>query len=467
MKAFQHPSFQACCGVSMDYQTIIVGAGPAGIFAALTLADQGIKPILLLELGKDLSERKRRNSNDMLCGWGGAGAFSDGKLTLSPEVGGLLGEYLEPPSLNQILQTADEIWVKHGAPQVVFGQPSPKLEDLAERARLANLELIPSRIRHIGTENCGKVLDRLRQSLVGRVETRTSCPVENLLAEDGSIRGVKLENGETLSSRFVVAAPGRSGAGWMKKEAEALGLKTRASPVDIGVRVELPAAVLREITDIIYESKLIYYSKTFDEKVRTFCMNPYGEVVIEKTKEVVTVNGHSYARKKSENTNFAILVSSAFTEPFDDPIAYGLYIARLANLLGNGPIVQRLGDLLGGRRSTPQRIHRCLTRPTLAEATPGDLSFVFPYRHLQSIIEMLQALEKLAPGVYSRHTLLYGVEVKFYSNRIELSSELETGVKNLFAIGDGAGITRGLIQASASGILAARAIARRLEGATR
>ncbi|MDH3826493.1 MAG: FAD-dependent oxidoreductase [Desulfobacterales bacterium] len=448
----------------MDYKVIIVGAGPAGIFSALTLADQGIKPILLLELGKDLSERKRRNSNDMLCGWGGAGAYSDGKLTLSSEVGGLLGEYLEPDSLNQILQTSDEIWIEHGAPEVVFGEASPELEDLADRARLANLDLIPSRIRHIGTENCQVVLDRLRQSIVDRVETRTSSPVESLLAKNGRIQGVKLESGETLTSQFVVAAPGRSGASWMKKEAESLGLNTQASPVDIGVRVELPAPVLKKITDIIYESKLIYYSKTFDEKVRTFCMNPYGEVVIEKTKEVVTVNGHSYARKKSENTNFAILVSSAFTEPFDDPIGYGLYIARLANLLGNGPIVQRLGDLLAGRRSTPERINRCLTRPTLPEATPGDLSFVFPYRHLQSIIEMLRALEKIAPGVNSRHTLLYGVEVKFYSNRIELSSELETGVQNLFAIGDGAGITRGLIQASASGILAARAIAQRLNG---
>ena len=448
----------------MDYKVIIVGAGPAGIFSALTLADQGIEPILLLELGKDLSERKRRNSNDMLCGWGGAGAYSDGKLTLSSEVGGLLGEYLEPHSLNQILQTSDKIWVEHGAPEEVFGEASPKLEDLADRARLANLKLIPSRIRHIGTENCQVVLDRLRQSMVNRVETRTSSPVESLLAENGLIQGVKLENGETLTSQFVVAAPGRSGASWMKKEAESLGLRTQASPVDIGVRVELPAAVLKEITDIIYESKLIYYSKTFDEKVRTFCMNPYGEVVIEKTKEVVTVNGHSHTYKSSDNTNFAILVSSAFTEPFDDPIGYGLYIARLANLLGNGPIVQRLGDLLAGRRSTPDRINRCLTRPTLPEATPGDLSFVFPYRHLKSIIEMLRALEKIAPGVNSRHTLLYGVEVKFYSNRLELSPELETGVKNLFAIGDGAGITRGLIQASASGILSARTIAERLKG---
>jgi uncharacterized FAD-dependent dehydrogenase len=227
--------------------------------------------------------------------------------------------------------------------------------------------------------------------------------------------------------------------------------------------VELPAPVLKEITDTVYESKLIHYSKTFDDKVRTFCMNPYGEVVIEKNTGITTVNGHSYAGKRSEYTNFAILVSSAFTEPFDDPIGYGLYIARLANLLGGGVIVQRLGDLLAGRRSTRERIARCLTRPTLHDATPGDLSFVFPYRHLLSIIQMLQALEKLAPGVYSRHTLLYGVEVKFYSNRIEVSPQLETEVANLFAIGDGAGITRGLLQASASGILAARAIAERIK----
>jgi uncharacterized protein len=228
--------------------------------------------------------------------------------------------------------------------------------------------------------------------------------------------------------------------------------------------VELPAVVLREITDITYEAKLIHYSKTFDEKVRTFCMNPYGEVVTEENEGITTVNGHSYAGKKSENTNFAILVSSTFTEPFDDPIAYGRYIAQLANLLGGGPIVQRLGDLLAGRRSNPERIVRGLTRPTLKTATPGDLSFVFPYRLLLSIIEMLEALEKIAPGVYSRHTLLYGVEVKFYSNRIEVTPEMETKVKNLFAVGDGAGISRGLLQASASGMLAARAIAARLKG---
>jgi hypothetical protein len=250
----------------------------------------------------------------------------------------------------------------------------------------------------------------------------------------------------------------------MKKEADALGLRVSSTTVDIGVRVELPAPVLKEVTDVAYESKLIHYSKTFDERVRTFCMNPYGEVVAEENEGVLTVNGHSYANRKSKNTNFAVLVSSSFTEPFNDPIAYGLYIARLANLLGGGVIVQRLGDLLVGRRSTRARLDRCLTRPTLEQATPGDLSFVFPYRHLLSIIEMLQALEKIAPGVCSRHTLLYGVEVKFYSNRIQMSPELETGVENLFAVGDGAGITRGLLQSSASGMLAAQAIADRVKG---
>jgi uncharacterized FAD-dependent dehydrogenase len=448
----------------VDYEVIIVGAGPAGIFSALTLADLGIERVLLLEQGKELDQRQRRNSKDMLCGWGGAGAYSDGKLTLSSEVGGSLGEFLDQDSLDQLLTAADEVYVAHGAPGHVFGEASAELEDLSDRARLADLELIPARIRHIGTENCRSVLGHLRESMAGRIETRTGCPVQKLLAEDGQIRGVRLEDGQIITSRFVVAAPGRSGASWMKAEAKAIGLKTRPRPVDIGVRVELPATVLKEITNSIYESKLIYYSKTFDDKVRTFCMNPYGEVVTEENDGIITVNGHSYAEKRSENTNFAILVSSAFTEPFDDPIAYGLYIASLANLLGGGAIVQRLGDLLTGRRSTKARIGRCLTRPTFSKATPGDLSFVFPYRHLLSIIEMLQALEKMAPGVYSRHTLLYGVEVKLYSNRIDLSPEMETGVSNLFAIGDGAGITRGLLQASASGMLAARYIARRLKG---
>ncbi|MFH1950993.1 MAG: FAD-dependent oxidoreductase [Pseudomonadota bacterium] len=445
----------------MNYNVVIIGAGPAGIFAALTLADLGISGILLLEQGKDLSQRKGQNPADRLCGWGGAGAFSDGKLTLSTEVGGALKDFIEDSVLHQLLKSTDEIYAAHGAPDRIFGENWVQVEELADRARLAGLELIPNRIRHIGTDNCRSVLERFRKSLAERIEISTESEVEELIADHGRIQGVRLANGRSIGAKFVVVAPGRSGARWMKRQAESLGLKTRATSVDIGVRVELPAPVLKEITDTIYESKLVHYSKTFDEKVRTFCMNPYGEVVTEENNGIITVNGHSYAEKRTDNTNFAILVSSVFTEPFDDPIAYGHDIARLANLIGGGVIVQRLADLLAGRRSTRERIDRCLTKPTLSDATPGDLSFVFPYRHLLSIIEMLQALEGIAPGVYSRHTLLYGVEVKFYSNRIDVSSEMETAIGNLFAIGDGAGITRGLLQASVSGILAARAIANR------
>lgn len=445
----------------MNYKAIIVGAGPAGIFAALTLAKRGVSPLLLLEQGKDLPERQNRRGGDILCGWGGAGAFSDGKLTLSSDVGGFLGEYMEADALYELLAETDKTYVAYGAPEKIFGNSCPELDALSDRARLADLELIPARIRHIGTENCKIVLDRLRRFLSNHVEIRTNCGGDKLIAINDKIEGVKLTNGDEVHAPFVVVAPGRSGARWMKQEAESLDLGTKASPVDIGVRVELPSTVLKEITDIAYESKLVYYTKAFDDKVRTFCMNPYGEVVTEKYDGVVTVNGHSYANKRSENTNFAILVSSAFTEPFDDPIGYGFYIARLANLLGKHVIVQRLGDLLSGRRSTQERLRRCLTRPTLKEAVPGDLSFVFPYRHMKSIIEMLEALDRLVPGVCSRHTLLYGVEVKFYSNRIELSNQMETRISNLFAIGDGAGVTRGLLQASASGILAARTIADR------
>jgi uncharacterized FAD-dependent dehydrogenase len=276
------------------------------------------------------------------------------------------------------------------------------------------------------------------------------------------VRGVRLKNGEEILSDFVVLAPGREGSRWLESEAKAHALTLLQNPVDIGVRVELPAPVFAHLTSVTYEPKLVYYSKKFDDKVRTFCVNPYGEVVKEYLKGIWTVNGHSYTHRRTNNTNFALLVSTVFTEPFNEPISYGAYIARLANFLGQGVIVQRLGDLHAGRRSTHERIAKGIIQPTLKDATPGDLSFVLPYRYLSDIVEMLEALERIAPGVNSRHTLLYGVEVKFYSMQLKLSRSLETEIANLFAIGDGAGVSRGLVQASVSGVIAAREILRRL-----
>jgi uncharacterized FAD-dependent dehydrogenase len=444
------------------YQVVIVGAGPSAIFAALTLSKVGIEDMAILERGKDIHDRKRGRGMELLCGWGGAGAFSDGKLTLSPKVGGFLGDFILQVELMNLLRKADEIYLSFGAPKEVFGQSSDKTEALYQESKLAGLEFIPMEIRHLGTENCVPLLKNIRDALEKKADIFFNTPVKEILVDNGKAMGVLLENGTQVNAEYVICGPGRVGAEWIKNEVQRLKIPSVPSPVDIGVRVEAPASILKKLTDVAYEAKLIYYSKTFDDKVRTFCMNPFGEVVTETIDEIVTVNGHSYADKRTENTNFAILVSSTFTEPFNDPIGYGKYIARLANLLGNGVIIQRLGDLLDGRRSTPDRINRCITQPTLTSATPGDLSFVFPYRHLKSIIEMLEGLDRITPGIFSRHTLLYGVEVKFYTNRVKISPVLETDIQNLFLIGDGAGITRGLMQASISGILAANEILKRM-----
>ena len=444
------------------YQVAIVGAGPSAIFAALTLSGAGVNEIAIFERGKDIDGRKRGRGMELLCGWGGAGAFSDGKLTLTPKVGGFLSEFFPQTELLNLLKKADDIYILFGAPKEVQGQSSDKTKALYQEAKQAGLEFIPMEIRHLGTENCVPLLKRIRDAMRDKVDVFFETPVKEILVDGGKVTGVLLQNGSRVEAQYVICGPGRVGAEWIKKEVEHLGIPSVPSPVDIGVRVEAPASILLKLTDIAYEAKFIYYSRTFDDKVRTFCMNPYGEVVTETIDEIITVNGHSYANRKTENTNFAILVSSTFTEPFRDPIGYGKYIARLANLLGNGVIIQRLGDLLDGRRSTPDRINRCITQPTLTLATPGDLSFVLPYRHLKSIIEMLEALNRITPGIYSRHTLLYGVEVKFYTNRLKLSSKLETDIHNLFLIGDGAGITRGLIQASISGMIAAKEILKRM-----
>ncbi len=452
------------------YDVIIIGAGPAGIFTALELSSQAKLDIVILEKGPDIEKRHcpaRRPGGHcthcqpcfLLCGWGGAGAFSDGKLTLSPAVGGHLAELLGDEGTSSLIKEVDETFVKFGATGPIYGTNDDDIERLEKRAALAGLRLISFPIRHLGTERSREILTAMRDELSGHgVEIRTRTKVSKILVENWQAAGVETAKGEVIEGKYVVVAPGREGAPWLKEVSSQLNLSLSRNPVDLGVRVELPAEVLAPLTDLVYEPKLHYYSRAFDDKVRTFCVCPYGEVVTEYADEVMTVNGHSYANRRTENTNFAILVSKTFTEPFKEPIAYGKYIARLANLLGDGVIVQRLGDLQQGRRSTPERLARSLVTPTLRDATPGDLNLVLPYRYVVNILEMLEALDKLAPGVSSRHTLLYGVEVKFYSSRLELSKSLETEVENLFAAGDGAGVTRGLVQASASGLLVARGI---------
>ncbi|MDF9407043.1 NAD(P)/FAD-dependent oxidoreductase [Pelotomaculum isophthalicicum JI] len=459
-----------------QYDIIIVGAGPAGIFAALELvkAKAGLK-ILIVEKGREIEKRvcvaRERNAAcfkcqpcSTVCGWGGAGAFSDGKLTLSTEVGGNLGLYTGEKNLADLIDYIDREYLHFGAPEQVFGmEHEEEIQEMQRRAVLSELKLLPVRIRHMGTGRTSEILQRMQEFLVARgVDVLTSCQVEEVLVKDQVAQGIVTQEGKVYHANCVILAPGREGADWLKRVAQQLGLKMSVNPVDIGVRVELPAAVMEHLTRIFYEVKLLYYSKTFSDRVRTFCMNPNGEVVLENNDGLVTVNGHSHAFNKTENTNFAVLVSKNFTQPFKEPIAYGRYISSLANLLGGGVIIQSLGDLVAGRRSTKDRLAKCMTMPTLAEATPGDLSLVFPYRHLMGIVEMLKALNQIAPGVYSRYTLLYGVEVKFYSSRLALSNCLETEVKNLFAAGDGAGITRGLAQASAAGVLAAREIINRI-----
>jgi len=456
------------------FDVIIVGAGPAGIFAALELSKTPGLRIVILDKGRDIDQRRcpiREGSPEcrhckpcaILDGWGGAGAFSDGKLTLSPAVGGHLAEILGEGQAADLIREVDDVYRTFGAPDTVHGTYTDEIELLDKRASLAGLRFISVPIRHMGTERCVDIMRRMRDALLERgVEIRMRTPVKQVITEDGKVVAVTTETGDTLTARTVILAPGREGASWLETTARVLGLSLARNPVDLGLRIEVPAAVLQPITDLVYESKFVYYSKAFDDKIRTFCMCPYGEVSTEFAGDVMTVNGHSFADHKTANTNFALLVSKSFTEPFDDPITYGKSIARLANLLSGGIMVQRLGDLESGRRSTHERLSRSVITPTLPSAIPGDLNLVLPYRYVVDILEMLHALDEIAPGVASRHTLLYGVEVKFYSNRLKLTTDLETEVENLFACGDGAGVTRGLIQASAAGVVAARAIQRRL-----
>lgn len=459
-----------------DWDVIIVGAGPAGIFGALEIArhNPGLS-VLMLEKGLDLEHRDCPRQGMMggclncspcsvTSGWGGAGAFSDGKLTLTTKFGGFLDEYLSQTDLAALIDYVDGVWLEFGAATRLFGTDEAAIQELVTRAARAGLDLIPARIRHLGTEHCPEILRNMFEFLRLRTTIRTSARVDRLLAHAGKIRGVVMEDGSEERCKYLIAAPGREGSAWFSHVVKDLDLETANNPVDIGVRVEVPAVIFDEIAAKVWEPKIHYYSKAFDDLVRTFCVCPRGEVVTENSGGVVTVNGHSWSDKRTDSTNFAILVSKTFTEPFKEPIAYGKYIASLANMLGGGVLVQRLGDLWEGRRSTEKRLAKSMVQRTLKAAVPGDLTLVLPYRHVRNILEMLEALDKLIPGIWSKDTLLYGVEVKFYSSRVKVTAGMETGIEGLFAVGDGAGITRSLAQASVSGVQAARSILSRAAG---
>lgn len=474
------------------YNVVIIGAGPAGIFTALELYrlnDPNFK-VLIADEGKDIRKRAcparskgecvRCNPCNIMSGWAGAGAFSDGKLSLSEEVGGNLTDYMPVKKTRELIKYADSIYLDFGAPKEVFGLSDKKADDIAYECSKHNIKLIRCPVRHMGTEYSYDVLKAMYDHLATMPgftflsETHADPIIDNgsnaagaeLIAKDGTKTQV--------SADYVVAAPGRGGADWLNKIAKKNNIEITNNEVDIGVRVECPNSVMDNLTKHLYEAKMIYYSDTFENKVRTFCMNPGGIVSEEHynagfnntfKNSIAVVNGHSYADEKShtENTNFALLVSTRFTKPFDQPIEYGRYIAQLGNMLtGGGVIVQRLGDLLMGRRTDESRLKKSTTRPTLTTATPGDLSFVLPHRHLTSIIEALKAFDKVAPGLYSKNTLLYGVEVKFYSSKIKVDNSFKTAVNGFYAIGDGAGITRGLMQASVTGIVVARDISRKI-----
>ena len=458
----------------MRYDVAIIGAGTAGIFAAYELLNR--KPglnIVVLESGTDIYRRQcpivaGRVRECISCkpcaimsGFGGAGAFSDGKYNFTTQFGGWLGEYVDDAQLMELIEYVDSVNVRFGATTEIFTTDSPAAREIEKRALENDLHLLQARCKHLGTERNRDILTNIYEHLAKSCDFRFHTPVQAIVPNDGGYR-LELEQG-AVDCRYCIAAPGRSGAEWFAECCRGLGLSLSNNQVDLGVRVELPAKIFEHITDVVYESKLVYRTKQYGDAVRTFCMNPYGHVVSENVDGVITVNGHSYADPalRSNNTNFALLVSNRFTKPFDQPYQYGKHIAALSNMLGGGVLVQRFGDLVKGVRTNEHRLSQSFTRPTLS-ATPGDLSLVLPKRHMDNIIEMIYALDKIAPGTANYDTLLYGVEVKFYSARIQLTRELETQREGLYAIGDGAGVTRGLAQAGASGILVARAIAARI-----
>lgn len=454
----------------MKYDVIIIGAGPGGIFAAYELMEhQPELKVAVFEAGHALDKRHCPIDGDkikscigckscsIMNGFGGAGAFSDGKYNITNDFGGTLHEYIGKRKAIELMEYVDEINLKHGGEGTkLYSTAGTRFKTLCIQN---DLHLLDASVRHLGTDINYIVLENIYAHLKDKVNFFFDTPVDTVAFVEGGYE-VKCKDTSYFCTKCIISV-GRSGSKWMEKVCNELDIPTKSNRVDLGVRVELPAAVFAHLTDELYESKIVYRTETYGDKVRTFCMNPKGAVVNENTNGIITVNGHSYEdpEKQTDNTNFALLVSKHFSEPFKDSNGYGESIARLSNMLGGGVIVQRFGDLIRGRRSTADRMKDAFITPTL-NATPGDLSLVLPKRILDGIIEMIYALDKVAPGTANDDTLLYGVEVKFYNMEVEVDNNLECRYPGLYIIGDGSGITHSLSHASASGIYVARNIAK-------
>ena len=466
------------------YDAIIIGAGPMGIFTAYELMLKAPKlNVLLIDKGNDIyhrtcpiiSKKIKQCPKDMYgnsgckpacsitCGFGGAGAYSDGKFNITNEFGGWMSDYLESEEVLDLIKYVDEINLKHGAPKEITDPFTKEVFDIERRGIAVGLKLLRSEVRHLGTEINLKVLQSIFEEMKNHIDYMFSTEVSEIIVENNEIKGVVLSNGDTIESDYVIIGVGRGGSDWQTKVLSKHGVKLCNNRVDIGVRVETNDIIMEEINKHLYEGKFIY-NTSVGTTVRTFCSNPSGHVVVENWNGIMVCNGHAYHDSKlgSKNTNFALLVSHEFDDPFHDANEYAREISHLANKLsGGGVIVQKFGDILKGRRSTAKRISEGFVKPTLKEAVPGDLGLILPYNTMKSLIEMINALDAVTPGIANDHTLFYGVEAKFYSDRVDVSNEFETSIKNLFVGGDGAGITRGLAQAGANGVKIARVISNR------
>lgn len=473
------------------YDVIVVGAGPAGVFACyeLTLKMPNAK-VLLVDKGHDIYARHcpilqkkiekcppaagKKDFSGCLpaCsitnGFGGAGAYSDGKFNITSEFGGWMTDYLSTSEVVDLIKYVDQINLEHGATESITDPLTSEVRDIEKRGYAAGLKLLRAQVRHLGTEQNLEILKSIFEYLKTRVDMKYKTEVEDLLTvkEDGVhvVKGITLKNGEEIHAQKVVIVPGRDGSKWLTQVMKKRRLKMSTNQVDIGVRVETSNVVMEEINKHLYEGKFVF-NTSVGTKVRTFCSNPSGHVVVENHSGIMTANGHAYKDPKlgSDNTNFALLVSHQFSEPFDQPNEYAHEVSRLANMLSHGGvIVQKYGDILKGRRSTEKRIKEGFLEPTLKEAVPGDLGLVLPYNTMKSLIEMVEALDKVTPGIAAEHTLFYGVEAKFYSARPKLNKHFESEISGLYLGGDGAGVTRGLAQASACGVWIARDIVEKI-----